>query len=894
MRLLRLRVHQLRQFRQALEIGDFAPGLNLFVGPNESGKSTLVRAIRAAFFERHRSSSVDDLQPWGDSAAAPEVQLDFEHDGRTWCLSKRFLQQRRCDLTVDGQQYAGEEAEEMLAELLGFQFAGRGASKAEHWGIPGLMWIEQGQAQDVKVAIRHAGEHLKSALGASLGEVASSAGDDVIDAVQALRGRLLTSRANKPTGAYAEALARREHLDAALAELDGRIAHYQSQVDRLEELRHLQAAEAAQRPWLALREQERQARQKFAEIEKLKEQQARDSRELDDCVANNALVSEQLERFHKQAESLTAREKALSAAYEKLQTLLGRQDAVDEAAAKARARYEQALEQERDARGQAQRLRVQGDIAQIQDAMQRLENDLERARALHAEMLALRAEAEATAIDAAALKRLKRLTEELNTLRIRQSAMATKLRYELRPDAPVTLNGQRLTGGDECLLLEPAELDIAGVGKIRVIPGGEDIGELVRKLRLTAQAVDTLMRELQVESLAAAETRAERHAHLRATLNSHQQLLKSHAPEGVEALQDALRGRQRQLAQRQEELAGMPEAQASVSVEQAAAQREVADAELKAAEQAATQLRQQLAAATQRHETAREEFDNLRNELEDPKRQEQVQAWSRRLVDLDARARVLRTTLDERRQVIESSRPDILEQDIKRFSDSATQAEQAFQRREGELARLESELAALGASGLEEERARLAGELEALARRCAELKRRADAASLLLDLLRDKRQALTRRLQAPLQNHINHYLRLLFPQASLDLDEDLLPVQLIRPQGHGLEAGAFDALSFGAREQMGLISRLAYADLLKAAGKPTLIILDDALVHSDRERLAQMKRVLFDAGQRHQILLFSCHPENWRDLGVPQRQLTTAVAGGAAEALETAEGSVVE
>ena len=65
MRLHRLRVEQLRQFRQPLEILALEPGLNLFTGPNESGKSTLVRALRAAFFERHRSSAVDDLQPWG-------------------------------------------------------------------------------------------------------------------------------------------------------------------------------------------------------------------------------------------------------------------------------------------------------------------------------------------------------------------------------------------------------------------------------------------------------------------------------------------------------------------------------------------------------------------------------------------------------------------------------------------------------------------------------------------------------------------------------------------------------------------------------------------------------------------------------------------------------------
>jgi uncharacterized protein YhaN len=105
------------------------------------------------------------------------------------------------------------------------------------------------------------------------------------------------------------------------------------------------------------------------------------------------------------------------------------------------------------------------------------------------------------------------------------------------------------------------------------------------------------------------------------------------------------------------------------------------------------------------------------------------------------------------------------------------------------------------------------------------------------------------------------------------VDDNLIPGSLTRLGPRGPEAGDFETLSFGAREQMGVISRLAYADLLKEAGRPTLIILDDALVHSDEQRLAQMKRVLFDAAQRHQVLLFSCHPGRWRDMGVPVRSL---------------------
>ena len=63
-------------------------------------------------------------------------------------------------------------------------------------------------------------------------------------------------------------------------------------------------------------------------------------------------------------------------------------------------------------------------------------------------------------------------------------------------------------------------------------------------------------------------------------------------------------------------------------------------------------------------------------------------------------------------------------------------------------------------------------------------------------------------------------MRLLFPGARLGLQEDLTPAVLER--GVGTDAVDFGQLSHGAREQIALISRLAYADLLKEAGKPTL------------------------------------------------------------------------
>ena len=95
MKLNLVRVEKLRQFTQPLEASELGAGINLFCGPNESGKSTLVAGIRAAFFERHRSGSVDDLQPWGDSSASPHITLDFDWQGSRWHLEKSFVKQKR-------------------------------------------------------------------------------------------------------------------------------------------------------------------------------------------------------------------------------------------------------------------------------------------------------------------------------------------------------------------------------------------------------------------------------------------------------------------------------------------------------------------------------------------------------------------------------------------------------------------------------------------------------------------------------------------------------------------------------------------------------------------------------------------------------------------------------
>ncbi|WP_334017788.1 hypothetical protein [Burkholderia gladioli] len=259
--------------------------------------------------------------------------------------------------------------------------------------------------------------------------------------------------------------------------------------------------------------------------------------------------------------------------------------------------------------------------------------------------------------------------------------------------------------------------------------------------------------------------------------------------------------------------------------------------------------------------------------LNDPQRAEKKAEASQALTDALAHQASAHSKATELAGQLQTINLPVLQQDVERFDRSAKQIEASHAQRATDITRLEADLEAKGALGQEEAAAEKQRELEQVDRRCTELGRRAKALDHLLKLLNEKRSELARRLRAPLQNHLNHYLQILFPGASIEVGEDLSPGLITRVGTSGAESGEFEELSVGAREQMGVVARLAYADLLQAAGKPTLLILDDALVNTDQERLGQMKRVLYDAAARHQILIFSCHPQAWQDLGVAARSL---------------------
>lgn len=892
--LTHLKVEQLRRFRQPFELAQLQPGLNLFTAPNEAGKSTLVRAIRAAFFERYRSKSVDDLRPWGDSGATPSVEIGFELDGQAGLLSKSFLGNKaRCDLRIGGQTWTGADAEEHLAQMLGFAYAGKGASKSEHWGIPGLLWVEQGSGQDLKEAADHAYGHLHQALESHLRASHASAltatgGDAVLAAVNEQRDLLLTST-GRPRGPYADAIARVEALRERCQELEDKVLTYQQQVDDLSRLRTEQQRDEADRPWDGFQAQLTEAREALQVAEQAG-QQLNDARRL---LANfqhqNDLLVQQCNNFAQLERDGVQRQKNADLARTRLQDALAQLAQAQQQAQQAHGALTAAQTQLRTAEQAAQRQQLRKQHELQRQNVDQVQSTVLQAKAAEGRLHALRQQVQGASLSAADMQRLRQLEAKAHQADLRMQDLATRIQFQLLPGQAITVHAQgqaqNISGEGELLLLGATTLTLPGLGELTILPGGEDLSELSLRLQSAQAALRAALQALDVPDLVAAEQRAVQQAQHAQHLQLAEQALVLIAPLGLPALeaqlvqlQAALQHSAQALLRLQVDANG---GQGSGEKEADAPSLALAESAYKSAEFAQAQASEALSAAQNLRATASAHAEGaerecliIQQQLESADRARQKEDVQAQLLAVQTQQEAQRLRVEQLDAQLAQARPDILAQDVDRFERSLEQSRQRQHHRATQITVLEQGLALQGAQGSEEALALSRGELARAQRRQAELQLRANALELLRSKLGAKRQAALDRLQAPLQQHLQRYLSLLFPGASVAVSDTLVPTELTRrnPSG-GQEVGAFDALSFGAREQLSLVSRFAYADLLREAGRPTLIILDDALVHSDAARLALMKRVVFDASQRHQILLFSCHPESWRDMGEAPREL---------------------
>ncbi len=180
------------------------------------------------------------------------------------------------------------------------------------------------------------------------------------------------------------------------------------------------------------------------------------------------------------------------------------------------------------------------------------------------------------------------------------------------------------------------------------------------------------------------------------------------------------------------------------------------------------------------------------------------------------------------------------------------------------IAGLNATVGTLSGEGVEEDLADVTLRLGAARATEAALRHEVEVLRALISALEAAQSAARDRYFAPVLAELRPMLRLLWPDAELRFDGDnLLPEALVRD---GRDE-AIGTLSGGTREQIALLVRLAFARLLAKSGRHAPVILDDALVYTDDERIESMFNALHAQAGDLQIIVLSCRNRAMRQLG---------------------------
>lgn len=849
-----LRIADLGPFSDGVALEGLSGRLDVLVGANEFGKSSLFRALLTLVEEKHTASSARVTRLRHGGGGAPLIEADIDVAGRRWRIRKRFLVQRMAMLqNLDtGQTVSGADAENRLEELL--SPAGLGGAHRR------LLWV--GQTESFALP---AGATLAAPLSALIErEAAEATGSGlarrVAAAITADLAQLQTAhRPPRPSGTLKAAI---EANTAARTALDG--------------ARERAAGAAARRGELAdlRREAERLAcpgaaaatRRAVTIAQRALEEGAR-AREQLHIAADKLLTARQLEAAAVKSltdfESLQTERQSCAAALEtgeaeREEALRRQQDAT---ARLVHLEHELVtLHRETETVRAQQRARAAADALLARTALNaRLEAAAEADREINAHEAAAAANRVGTDQVAAA----RRLATAIAAAEAEARAGAAVLRMDYVPGAKVRLeiDGRAIDGGEEILALAPLAITVPSIGTLHVSPGraaGADAATRAASLRGQQQAV---LEAMGVGDLAAAEAGLAAAQRRTEALAAARARLAAVAPQGIAALEAE--------AARLASVAAAP----SQGTEQVP-ERQAIEQHMLALEARRADLDRELAAARAAAALANESLIRIETGLAG--RQQRLIALDAELTtDEQGRHRALSAAAAAARAAHADTRagherwaaitPDAvafaqIQSELERAKAAEAQREAKLFQLSQSIAKLEGELGRDDAEGVGAELIRLEEQAAAAAAHLTSIEREAAALNLLLTRLQAAETQHRGTTLRPLSERLAPLVARLLPDATGELGGVTSVAAIVRKG----RAEPFAQLSDGTREQIAVLVRLAWAGLLAERDAPSPLILDDALVYSDDDRLARTFMLLAEAAANHQVLVLSCHAKATR------------------------------
>ncbi|MBS3647837.1 DNA-binding protein [Pseudaminobacter sp. 19-2017] len=874
MKISALRFFNVKRFAgRGIAIEGISEGVNVLCAVNEFGKSTSFEALHALFFQPHSSTAADvrSLRPY--SGGNPLVEADIATEAGRFRITKQFFGGRSArvvDLANERIVAQADEAENFIAGLVRDGTA----------GPAGLLWVRQGitgiekrsrSEEDSEKQVR------ASLLESVQGEVEAVTGGrrmaEIMAATEEALGRLVTSTGRPKAGErFAAAVDELNRLDADERRLDSevmalrgaldkrassakRLAEIDRAEDRDERRKEIEAAQAA---FDAAKSQAEALRAAEAELRLAREQ--RDSADRDLKSFRDALQKAEVLRGRlAEAERLSAQ-------------ALARRDAAATAAAKAFADSEAAETEEQEARALLARLDAALKAREAAERLAELQQRLEAAEVARKELEEGQASLALLRLPEGAVAELEALDVDIAKLRAVAEAGRPSVAIAYEPQAPaVRLDGTPLKDGEPRGYDGHAQLSIPGIGIVTLrsnrSAGNDD------RLRQAEERRRIQLASMGVEDLAAARKREVEAQRKESDLRELKARLSLLAPDGLPKLREEAAAR-REAAGDVLELKEDP-AQVRKAHEQTEARRQAARQATREAEPIQAGAADAVVAA----QIALAKLEAERTQMEavlgpENTRTERERQLADRLAGLDTR-------LAEQQAAVEGFRGEAAdlasaEATVRRVKSVAEAAEKEIGRLREEIAGLTAEIRARSEDAVEEKWRETVDALTAAKARAAAYEKEVAVLQRLRTALETARSHAREIYLLPVMTELRPLLGLLFEDVSITFDEKtLLPHKIMR---NGQEEEV-ERLSGGMREQLSVLTRLAFARLLAKDGRPAPVILDDALVYSDDDRIEKMFDALHRQAREQQIIVFSCRQRAFQRLGGNVLQLAEWVPG---------------
>ncbi len=836
-------------------------GVVVVCGANEIGKSSMIEALDLLLESRDRSTKkeVKQVKPT-HSDVGSEVSAEISCGPYRFVYRKRFHKKCETELTVltpRREQLTGDEAHERVRAML--------AETVDNdlWHAQRVLQATSTAAVDLSGC-----DALSRALDVAAGDAAALSGTEplLIEKIDAEYGRYFTPT-GRPTGEWATAITRLtdteatvEEWAAAVAEVDDRVRRH---ADLTEQVAELSQQRAAAGPRLAAAQA---AAERIAELTN----EAREAKLVADAAAATSAAATAAHNGHlRLLTEIEGRTASVAAAEAEAQEAAHARATAAAGAEAAAGAVEEAVQLLADLQRRAESARRAVDQLAAREEADRLSARLAKIAAIQRDQDRVCAELSVVVITEESLRRIENAAAAVDRIGGQLALTSAAVEFIAIADIELATGDQRvsLQAGQSWSITAtgPTTVEVPGVLSARVTPGATTL-DVQAKYAAAQEEFVAALKAADVADLAAARSADQRRRELRGCRD---QLDATVAGLCGDEQVDQLRSRLAQLRAdhpAEPDLVATDIAAARADLGAAEAARAAATTECEARRRTAAAADAALAESSTRATVSQNKVDTQRAELDaatDRLAQERAEASDQDRASAADAAR--KAAEDAERRVTEladelaAAAPDEVVAELTGATEAADSLRDRYEDAARALREIGIELSVFGSEGRQGKLDAAETEREHAASQHSRVGSRARAAQLLRSVMTRHRDTTRQRYVEPYRTELQRLGRPVFgPTFEVDIDSDLC----IRSRTLDGVTVPYESLSGGAKEQLGILARLAGAALV-AKEDSVPVVVDDALGFTDPDRLARMGEVFDTVGAHGQVIVLTCSPDRY-------------------------------